>query len=124
MSVPEMSFTARVHGAVRRIPYGRVLSYGDVASLLGSPGAARGVGGALSALPEGTDVPWWRVVNGRGEISLSHYAGSLQRMMLEQEGVRFSRGGRIDLREFGWQRGSRRGARRIRQGQDDDVPNR
>jgi methylated-DNA-protein-cysteine methyltransferase related protein len=94
-------FTTRVVAVVRRIPYGRVAAYGDVAALLGAPRAARGVGHALSSLPHGSDVPWWRVVNARGEISLKGLAGRIQRTLLEQEGVRFS-GGRIDFRVHRW----------------------
>jgi methylated-DNA-protein-cysteine methyltransferase related protein len=95
-------FSARVLRMVRLIPYGKVTSYGDVAALLGAPRAARGVGHVLSSLPQGSDVPWWRVVNGRGEISIRHVGGRLQRVLLEQEGVRFGRGGQVDLRTFRW----------------------
>jgi methylated-DNA-protein-cysteine methyltransferase-like protein len=94
-------FSARVFRMVRLIPYGKVTSYGDVAALLGAPRAARGVGHVLSSLPQGSDVPWWRVLNGRGEISIQHVGGRLQRLLLEQEGVRF-RGGRVDLAKFKW----------------------
>lgn len=94
-------FDRRVLAAVRRVPYGSVLSYGDVAALAGAPRAARGVGQVLRSLPEGSDVPWWRIVNGRGEISLPGYAGTLQRMLLQQEGVA-AHGGRIDMRRFRW----------------------
>jgi methylated-DNA-protein-cysteine methyltransferase-like protein len=88
---------------VRSIPRGRATSYGAIAAYLGSPRAARGVGWALSALPAGTDVPWWRVVNRNGEISIKGAPGlpALQRSLLEAEGVVF-RKGRIDLRKFGW----------------------
>lgn len=96
------AFGDRVLATVRRIPYGRVLSYGDVAALAGAPRAARGVGRVLQGLPEGSDVPWWRVVNARGEISLPGYPGRLQRMLLEQEGITFGRGGAIDLRGQRW----------------------
>ena len=96
------SFSTRVQRLVRRIPRGRVLAYGGVAALLGTPRAARGVGHVLSALPEGSDVPWWRVVNARGGISLHGYPGLLQRMMLEAEGVTFGRGGYIDWKRYGW----------------------
>lgn len=98
----EIPFTIRVQRLVRRIPSGRVIAYGGVAALLGVPRGARGVGHVLSALPEGTDVPWWRVVNARGSISLHGYPGLLQRMMLEAEGVRFGRNGVIDWQRFGW----------------------
>lgn len=96
-------FSRRVYRIVHRIPPGRVIAYGGVAALLGNPRAARGVGHALSTLPEGATVPWWRVVNGRGTISLKHHRGLLQRSLLEAEGVRFERGGRIDWKKYGWQ---------------------
>ena len=97
------SFNARVYSMVRRIPYGEVASYGDIAARLGAPRAARGVGYALSALPEGSDVPWWRVVNRYGEISIPHLGGRLQRMLLEQEGVRLGKAGRVDLKRYRWE---------------------
>jgi len=85
------------------------VSYGGVAAMLGSPRAARGVGTALSALPPDADVPWWRVVNRLGQISIKGEPGlaALQRTLLEREGVRFDRSGRLDWEAFGW-RGPRR----------------
>jgi len=100
----EGNFTERVYELVRRVPRGRVISYGGVAALLGHPRAARGVGQALHALPDGTDVPWWRVVNRHGEISIKGvlHGAARQRQLLRSEGVRFSREGRIDWRRYGW----------------------
>lgn len=83
------------------IPRGRVASYGQIATLAGLPGRARLVGRVLSHLPPGSEVPWQRVVNARGEISLPDDAGARQRRLLESEGVSFSASGRIDLRRFG-----------------------
>lgn len=101
---PRSGFTARVYRTVRKVPPGRVVSYGGVAALLGQPRAARGVGQALHALPEGSDVPWWRVVNRNGEISIRGivHGPQLQRALLEAEGVHFDRAGRIDWKRFGW----------------------
>ncbi len=103
------TFTERVYALVRRVPRGRIVSYGGVAAMLGSPRAARGVGTALSALPPGATVPWWRVVNRNGEISIRGAPGlaALQRSLLEAERVAFDRRGRIDWERFGW-RGPRR----------------
>lgn len=98
----EPSFSERVYDVVRRIPHGRVLSYGDVAALLGSPRAARGVGQALSSLPPRSDVPWWRVVNRSGRISIRHQGALVQRMNLEAEGVRFRRDGSVELAVHAW----------------------
>ena len=97
-------FTLRVWRMVKRCPRGRVVSYGGVAALLGQPRAARGVGRALNALPAGSSVPWWRVVNRNGEISIrgSIHGASLQRHLLESEGVKFNARGRIDWKRFGW----------------------
>ena len=98
------SFSQRVLRVVRRIPPGRVVSYGGVAAILGTPRAARGVGRVLAGLGDGTTVPWWRVVNRNGEISIKdpRRGAALQRMLLESEGVRFDRSGRIDWKRWGW----------------------
>jgi methylated-DNA-protein-cysteine methyltransferase-like protein len=95
---------ARIYAVVRRIPRGRVATYGQVAALAGYPGHARQVGYALSALPAGTVLPWHRVINARGEISLRHWPGAelTQRMLLEREGVRFDARGRVQLKRVGW----------------------
>ena len=89
---------------MRRIPRGRAVSYGGVAAMLGSPRAARGVGTALGALGVESDVPWWRVVNRNGEISIKGEPGlaALQRRLLLKEGVRFDARERIDWERFGW----------------------
>ncbi len=101
---PALDFTTRVWAMVRLVPFGRVVSYGGVAALLGQPRAARGVGGALAALPDGSDVPWWRVINRNGEISIKGpmHGAAIQRMLLEREGVRFGPTGRVDWSMFGW----------------------
>ncbi len=100
-------FPERVYEVVRRIPSGRVASYGGVAELAGYPGAARGVGATLGALPDDLDVPWWRVLSASGAITIprSGMADSLQRALLEEEGVAFDPGGRVDMRRFGWPAG-------------------
>ena len=89
---------------VSRIPRGRVATYGQIADLAGIPGEARRVGYALSALPDGTSVPWQRVVNAKGEISLRSHSGheSLQKKLLKAEGVLFARDGRISMDRFQW----------------------
>lgn len=95
---------ARIYAVVRKIPRGRVATYGQVAALAGLPGRARQVGYALHALSDGR-VPWHRVVNARGCISprADEPGGSVtQRIRLEQEGVQFDARGRIPLDRFGW----------------------
>jgi methylated-DNA-protein-cysteine methyltransferase-like protein len=98
------AFTKRVHHAVRSIPYGSIASYGGIAAIMGQPRAARAVGRALSMLEDGSDVPWWRVVNPNGEISIKGavHAPALQRALLEGEGIEFDRVGRIDWSVWGW----------------------
>src|SRR2546430_7392808 len=89
---------------VRNIPKGRVATYGVVARLAGRPGAARTVGWALSALPDESEVPWWRVLNAAGRISLSgaDHGSVVQRALLLREGVKFAPGGAVNLAAFGW----------------------
>jgi methylated-DNA-protein-cysteine methyltransferase-like protein len=104
-------FDARVYALVRRIPRGRVVTYGQVAALVGAPRAARAVGGAMRRCPPG--VPWHRVVNGCGSISRRPNASSMlsQRLLLAQEGVRFVQG-RVELSRYRWAgRGRGRGPR-------------
>ena len=97
-------FYHRIYRVVRHIPKGRVATYGVVARLAGRPGAARTVGWALSALAEDSDVPWWRVLNASGRISLAgqHHGAVVQRALLLREGVKFAPGGAVNLAVFGW----------------------
>jgi methylated-DNA-protein-cysteine methyltransferase-like protein len=96
------NFRQRVFQVIAAIPEGRVTTYGEIASLAGSPRAARQVGGVLKRLPEGSSLPWHRVVNRRGEISLQGEDFQRQRQALLSEGITFESGGRIDLVRFGW----------------------
>ncbi len=95
-----MRFKDRIYALVRRIPPGKVLTYGRVASLLNVPLGARAVGWAMRELPSGSDVPWQRVINASGGISTHYLDGEgklLQQTLLEAEGVRFDEGGRVKL---------------------------
>lgn len=108
-----MSTWARFYAVVRRIPRGRVASYGAVARGAGLPGYARQVGYALAALPDGSDVPWHRVVSARGEVSPRRGDPSceaLQRALLAAEGVSFDGRGRLDMERLAWEPRSRIGA--------------
>lgn len=100
-----------IWSVVRKIPRGRVATYGQVATLAGLDGHARQVGYALHNLPERSNVPWHRVVNARGEVSPRSAGDSheLQRMLLEGEGVEFDPRGRLDLKVFAWKASPRRG---------------
>jgi len=94
----------RIYAVVKRIPRGRVATYGQVAALAGMPGHARQVGYALFALPPGGTVPWHRVINGQGRVSPRSEPGYdiIQRLLLEKEGVRFGSSGRIALSRYRW----------------------
>jgi methylated-DNA-protein-cysteine methyltransferase-like protein len=116
---------ARIYEIVNHIPRGKVATYGQIAGLAGMPGHARQVGYALHSLPEGSGVPWQRVINRKGQISLRAYpsAEHLQRALLEAEGIVFDEQETITLGKYQWHTprpsrgtGSRRGvkpARRI-----------
>ena len=93
------------YAVIRRIPAGRVATYGQVAELAGFPGHARQVGYALYALRPNSGVPWHRVINARGRLSLGTVVpeGDVeQRIRLEIEGVRFDADGRIALERYQW----------------------
>lgn len=94
----------KIYAVVRRIPRGRVATYGQVAHLAGLPGRARQVGYALHAVPGESPIPWHRVINGRGEISTRADPGGdeVQRVLLEAEGVAFDLRGRVDLERYQW----------------------
>ena len=103
-------FNNQVWELVRKIPAGRVATYGQIARLIPVPEgmdpkgfnafAPRWVGGALAACPD--DVPWKRVINSKGEIS-PRPGAEHQRELLEAEGVEFDDRGRVDLKIYGWQ---------------------
>ncbi len=95
---------ARIYAVVRRIPSGRVATYGQVAELAGLAGHARQVGYALHALPAGTAVPWHRVINAGGTVSRRAAPGDelTQRQLLEGEGVGFDLRGRVRLSAVRW----------------------
>jgi methylated-DNA-protein-cysteine methyltransferase related protein len=106
------AFKALVWKIVQQIPPGKVCSYGRVASFIPPPPGmdppdyqafgARWVGGAMANSPEG--VPWQRVVNAQGKISLKPGRGyEQQRQLLIEEGIEFDQRGRIDLERFGWE---------------------
>ena len=105
-----MIFNNRVWDIVRQIPYGEVATYGQIASLLSPPEGvhektykafgARWVGSAMAACPD--DIPWHRVINAQGKISLRGGGDNLQRQLLEDEGVSFDERGRINLIHYQW----------------------
>lgn len=95
------NFRQRVFQIIAAIPPGQVTTYGNVAQLAGSPRAARQVGGVLKKLPEGSTLPWHRVINRHGEISLQGEDFKRQRQALLAEGIIFKKG-KVDLEKYGW----------------------
>jgi len=93
-------FRQRVYDIVARVPRGSVVTYGQIAIALGDPYGARRVGWAMHACPQG--LPWQRVVNSQGGISLGGPGGALQRALLSGEGVVFDERGCIDLAQYQW----------------------
>lgn len=94
----------RIYAIVRRIPRGRIATYGQVAALAGLGGHARQVGYAMHSLDATSRVPWHRVLNAQGRVSTRSEPGGdrVQRALLEREGVRFDANDRADLDRFGW----------------------
>jgi len=106
-----------VYELVRRIPKGKVMTYGQIAIVLESRLSPRAVGWAMHGAPRG--VPWHRVVNASGGTStdrLPDMPPGLQRAMLEAEGVVFRRGGTLDLARYRWNPGATRGFGKDRAG--------
>jgi methylated-DNA-protein-cysteine methyltransferase-like protein len=97
---------AKIYAVVNRIPKGKIATYGQIARLAGLPNGARQVGYALHNLRDDSDVPWHRVVNREGRISLppESPSSSLQRALLESEGVVFDPNGVISLKHYQWKK--------------------
>lgn len=93
----------RIFATIRKVPRGKVSTYGEIARLAGYPGHARQVGYALHALPQGSIVPWHRIINSSGRISLPpDEGGTEQRLRLLAEGVLVQPGGKVKLAEYRW----------------------
>jgi methylated-DNA-protein-cysteine methyltransferase-like protein len=97
------SLYEKIYAVVRQIPRGKTASYGQIAKIVGRCGA-RNVGYAMAALSFNDTVPWHRVINSKAEISPRSARGeeSVQRQLLEAEGVRFDHKGRVNLEDVGW----------------------
>ncbi|GIC78212.1 MGMT family protein [Moritella sp. F3] len=93
-------FTQQVFAFVYQVPVGKVATYGDIAKLAGMPSHARQVGKILSNLPADTKLPWYRIVNSQGKISLQGERGDYQRQQLAAEGILLSAHGSISLRTY------------------------
>jgi len=94
----------QIYQIIRNIPRGKVATYGQIAALAGIPGSARQVGYALHS-SRGENLPWYRVINARGEISVlpDPQVADLQHQLLTAEGILFDHRGRINLSRFQWQ---------------------
>lgn len=90
-----------VYQLIKKIPRGKVTTYGELARKLRLRGGARAVGYAMAATPSGRGIPWHRVVGAGGRLLIPEPHGSLQRRLLESEGVKLN-GSRIDMSLFGW----------------------
>ncbi|WP_300667906.1 MGMT family protein [Desulfoluna sp.] len=95
-------FTCRVIELIRAIPLGRVCTYGLLAAAAGNPGGARQVSRILHSCSEKEGLPWHRVVNRNGRISLTGSAHDLQKGLLMAEGILFTKGGSLNLDRFLW----------------------
>ena len=98
------NFFEKVYEVVKKIPEGKVATYGQIAYAVGSPRSARQVGFALHVNPEPGTIPCHRVVTRNGEVSKAFAFGgeNMQRILLAEEGVEFLEDGRVDLKRFIW----------------------
>ncbi|MFK8046800.1 MAG: MGMT family protein [Halioglobus sp.] len=103
-SEPKNETNLLIWQVISMIPEGKVSTYGDVAKHAGLAKAARRVGMALRGLPEDTRIPWHRVINSQGRISLPEGTASYykQRERLESEGVIFKQNNKVDFRKYRW----------------------
>lgn len=103
----------KIYALVRKVPRGRVASYGQIARLVDRC-TPRMVGYAMAAVPEGSGIPWHRIINRQGRVSpRSAGDGSLaQKALLESEGISFDAAGRVDLEKVGWRGTGKRMGRR------------
>lgn len=107
MSEKRSSFYERVIELIKDIPEGKVTTYGQIAEFAGNRRAARQVAYILHSSTEKCNLPWHRVVNSRGEISLEESGYKEQIKLLEKEGIDFDENNRINLEYFGWEIGGK-----------------
>lgn len=99
------NFAAQVYTYVHQIPEGSVATYGDIAKLAGMSTYSRHVGKILSKLPKDSKLPWYRIINSKGEISLQGDRGEYQKQCLLDEGVFVSGKGKISLKQYRYKSG-------------------
>ncbi|MEK6796677.1 MAG: MGMT family protein [Spirochaetota bacterium] len=99
------NFYRRVYAETKRIPRGKVTTYGTIARVLGSFRASRAVGYALMHTPMDENIPWQRVINARGTISIGGNADrpAVQKRLLVREGVHFDKSGTVDMKKYFWE---------------------
>lgn len=95
-------FHMQIFTVIHQIPKGKISTYGTIAKMAGYPGYARHVGKALGRLPEGSTLPWYRVVNSQGKISLKGNDLLRQKTKLVDEGIEVSELGKISLKQYLW----------------------
>ncbi|PSW07549.1 MGMT family protein [Photobacterium lipolyticum] len=95
-------FPSQIYTQIHQIPFGKVTTYGDIAKFSGFPGYARQVGRLMANLPEGSTLPWHRVINAKGMISMTGNDLTRQRVRLLAEGVEVSETGKISLQKYRW----------------------
>ena len=96
------SIYKKIYNTVSQIPYGQVATYGQIARIVGNC-SARMVGYALAATPNNVEIPWHRVINSQGKISVIAFE-DLQRKLLESEGIVFNNSGKVNLQKYRWYR--------------------
>jgi len=97
------SFKELILENIRKIPKGRVASYGQIAAQSGSPRAARQVGGILARITTDDQIPWWRVINNKGQISIKGnwvYGKETQAVLLRKEGIEVDKEFKINIRKY------------------------
>ena len=93
----------RIYATIDSIPKGRVSTYGRIAEEAGIPRGARQVAAALRNLPQGRNIPWYRVINSSGKVSIPSESGAKrQTELLKAEGIPFSASGRVNLKSYAW----------------------
>jgi len=97
----EKSLYERIFDVILKIPKGKVATYGQIGMIVGT--GARTVGYAMHSIKEGSNLPWFRVINSKGEISIKDQGGyEFQRKILESEGIEFNEKSKIDLKKYLW----------------------
>lgn len=101
-----MEFSKQVMSFIKKVPKGKVATYGQIAKLAGKPQGSRGVAWILNSSSKAHDLPWHRIINSKGQISFPKASSSYrkQKSLLEKEGVQFNQSGQIDMKVFQWKK--------------------